>query len=85
MLPCIQGLLEIRIFKQISSSNSTTSLQKRIIFILKMDLMRLRESKQLVPGYPAHKLQSQNLTAGLCDSTLSCLHRGERGPVRLLG
>lgn len=52
--------LKIRIFIHISSSDCTTTLQRMVIFISKMDLLRLRESE----GQPPPKLQSQNLTPG---------------------
>lgn len=81
MLPCIQGLLKIRIFIQISSSNSTTTLQKRIIFLLKMDLMRLRESEQLVLGHPAQKLQSEFDSRSVWLNTQLPPQRWEWGPI----
>lgn len=69
----MEGLLEIRVFIHLSSFNSITTLQRMIILILKLELMRLRESLHIAPEHPAHKLQSQNLRLGLYYASLSCL------------
>lgn len=65
-----------------SSFNSTVTLQRMITLILKMGFVRLRDSKQLVLGHPAWKLQSQNLKPYLCDSTLSPSHPSVLPPQR---
>lgn len=72
LLSCIKDLLEIRIFVHIRASNSITILQTMLILILKLDLVRLRESKQLVLIHLAQKLQNPYLIPGLCGPILNC-------------